>query len=356
MISPEPVQSSSTRESGRPARQLGGSYPEVDRRARRSHTGYRVSWMVWLTIAASLLACARLGQASAPTLSPSGPSGGLTAGTYTRSLSVSGRERSYLVHVPGTLAAAKPAPVVLILHGGGGNAQSVEEMSNYDAESDASGFLAVYPNGTGRLQGVLLTWNAGTCCGYAQSEGVDDVEFIRAVIEDLAGLTPIDRHRIYATGMSNGAIMSYRLACELSDEIAAIAPVSGTLNVEPCLPGRPLSVIHFHGTADENVPYDGGIGDESISRVDFTSVQYTIDFWLDVDGCPDVPEADRSGDIIHQRFAPCDQGTAVELYTVVGGGHAWPGGSKPRGAADTPTQQISATHLSWEFFEANPLP
>jgi polyhydroxybutyrate depolymerase len=309
-----------------------------------------------LSLVVSLLACGGIGQMAAPSIPPAGRSGGLTAGTYTRSLSVGGRPRSYLIHIPERSAGAGPMPVVLVFHGGGGNAQSVVEMSNYDVASEEFGFLAVFPNGTGRLDNLLLTWNAGTCCGYAQETGVDDVEFVRALIEDVAELTPIDLRRIYATGMSNGALMSYRLACELSDEIAAIAPIAGTQNTQPCLPTRPLSVIHFHGTADENAPFDGGIGDKSIAQVDFASVQQTIDFWRAVDGCPEVPMTDRSGDIVHERYAPCDQGAAVELYTIVGGGHAWPGGNRPRGAADVPTQAISATRLSWEFFAAHPLP
>jgi polyhydroxybutyrate depolymerase len=316
----------------------------------------RIKAVAGLALVVSLLACGVAGRATAPSIPPAGQSGELAAGTYTRSISVGGRERSYLIRVPERLAEDGPAPVVLVFHGGGGNAQSAVEMSNYDVASEAYGYVAVYPNGTGRLENLLLTWNAGTCCGYAMGMGVDDVEFVRALIEDVVVLTPIDRHRIYATGMSNSALMSYRLACELADEIAAIAPISGTQNVEPCLPGRPLSVIHFHGTADADAPYDGGVGDKSISRVDFVSVQQTIDFWLEFDGRPRTPIRERSGEIIHDRYGPCDQGTAVELYTIVGGGRAYPGGNKPRGLADTPTQDISATRLSWEFFTAHPMP
>lgn len=309
-----------------------------------------------LAVVMSVLACRGIGPASAPTIAPSGETGVQVAGTYTHSLSVGGRDRSYLIHVPEGLSGGGPAPVVLVFHGGGGNAQSAVEMSGYDSAAEAYGFVAVYPNGTGRLEDALLTWNAGTCCGYAQQMDVDDVEFVHALIEDVATLTPIDRRRVYATGISNGALMSYRLACELSDEIAAIAPIAGTQNFEPCLPARPLSVIHFHGTADQNVPYDGGIGDKSISQVDFASVRQTIDFWLEFDGCPPEPTRVRTGDIVHERYGSCDEGTAVELYTVVGGGHAWPGGNKPRGPADAPTQEISATRLSWEFFAAHPMP
>lgn len=118
----------------------------------------------------------------------------------------------------------------------------------------------------------------------------------------------------------------------------------------------PVSVIHFHGTADENAPYEGGVGDKSISDVGFASVRQTIEFWLAFDGCPAAPVTDRYGGIIHERYAPCDQGTAVELYTVIDGGHAWPGGKRLRAAGDAPTQEISATRLSWEFFSGHLLP
>lgn len=312
--------------------------------------------VVWLVMVVGILSCGGIGQATPLSATRGSRSLLLNPGTSRRSLSVSGWERSYLVHVPEEFDAAAPAAVVLVFHGGGGNAHNAAEMTGYDAQSEASGFLAVYPNGTGRLRNMLLTWNAGECCGYAQEEDIDDVAFVRALIEDLASLVPIDRHRIYATGMSNGAIMSYRLACELSDEIAAIAPVAATQNIESCRPTRPMSVVHFHGTADEYAPYEGGTGEQSISRVDFAPVRQTIEFWLTFNRCPTEPVTQQSRGIIHERYAPCDQGTAVELYTLIGGGHVWPGGQKLRAAADTPTQEISATRLSWEFFSAHPLP
>lgn len=343
-----------------PAPQIQDSEARNSLHARADLThkpGYRrrLKRTVWFPLILSILACGGIRQAIVPSASQVGQPVVLSPGTYARSLSVGGRVRTYLVHVPDRLEAVEPA-VVLVFHGGGGNAQSAVEMTGFDAQSEASGFIVVYPNGTGRLKNLLLTWNAGGCCGYAQVAGIDDVEFVRALIEDLARLISIDRRRIYATGISNGALMSYRLACELSDQIAAIAPVSGTQNVERCLPSRPISVIHFHGTADENAPFAGGIGDKSISQVDFASVRQTIEYWVAFDGCPAEAITERSGDVIHERYGPCDQGTAVELFKVIGGGHAWPGGQKPRGAADTPTQEISATSLSWGFFSAHPMP
>src|SRR5205085_12472741 len=138
----------------------------------------------------------------------------LTAGNHTFALG----ERSYVVHVP---VAQGALPVVINLHGGGSNAESQQRYSGMDAVADREHFIVVYPNGTGR--GRFLVWNAGTCCGRAPMQHIDDVGFIRAVIGDLANRTPIDRHRIYATGLSNGSMMTYRLAAEAPDLVAAIA-------------------------------------------------------------------------------------------------------------------------------------
>ncbi|MBN1580516.1 MAG: polyhydroxybutyrate depolymerase, partial [Anaerolineae bacterium] len=250
----------------------------------------------------------------------------------------------------------QPAPVVLVFHGGGGNAENVQWMIGFTATADAENFIVVYPNGTGRLKDKLFTWNGGTCCGYAVSEAVDDVGFVEALIEDLAGVASIDRQRIYATGMSNGAMMSYRLACELSDVTAAIGPVAATQNVDLCEPERPVPVIHFHGDNDQHAPYEGGVGAESLAGVDFASVEETIDFWVKHNGCMADPQEKQTGDIVHTVYADCDQGADVELYTVVGGGHAWPGGKPGWPGGDEPTQDISANELMWAFFQAHPKP
>jgi polyhydroxybutyrate depolymerase len=152
-------------------------------------------------------------------------------------------------------------------------------MSGFNEVADQNGFIVVYPNGTSLLsEDILLTWNGGTCCGYAQEKNVDDVGFVRAIVPDLQSLVIIDAKRIYATGMSNGGILSHRLACEAADLFAAIAPVSGTLNFSPCNPSRPISVIEFHGTGDQHIPYHGGFGSKSLVNVDFASVQDSVGF------------------------------------------------------------------------------
>ncbi len=206
---------------------------------------------------------------------------GVPAGETTRTLTHDGLERSYILYIPASINWSRPVPIVFVFHGGTGNAESAIRMSGFNGVADQNGFIVVYPNGTGRLSdNKLLTWNGGTCCAYAQENNVDDVGFVRAIVADLQPLVNIDPKRIYATGMSNGGILSQRLACEAADLFAAIAPVSGTLNFSPCNPSQPISVIEFHGTADQKIPYSGGFGPESLVNVDFTSVQDSIGFWV----------------------------------------------------------------------------
>jgi polyhydroxybutyrate depolymerase len=301
----------------------------------------------FLGLALSLLACTR--SAATPQLS---------ANDSRRTITLEGIERTYLVHIPNSSTNNQEAmPVVLAFHGGGGNAENQMRVSNFNPLADEKGFIVAYPNGNGRLEDKLLTWNGGACCGYAVTNNIDDVGFVRALIVDLQTLVNIDEKRIYATGLSNGGIFSYRLACDASDLIAAIAPVSGTLNYTGCSPREPVSVIDFHGTADENVPYDGGVGSKSISGVQFASAKDSIGFWINFDQCPADPQTESFDDIQEDTYSNCADGTAVELYTIINGGHAWPGSNGPAGpGGDQPTTSISATRLIWDFFAAHPKP
>lgn len=298
-----------------------------------------------------ILACARTGRSGAtPTTSAIVPTG-----ESTHILSHDGRDRSYILYVPTSVDGNQPVPLVFVFHGGTGNAQSAILMSGFHEVADHHGFVVVYPNGTGRLNDdILLTWNAGNCCAYAQAENVDDVGFVRAIVTDVQLIANIDAKRIYATGMSNGGMLTHRLACEAADIFAAAAPVAGTLNFLPCNPSEPISVIAFHGTDDQNVPYEGGKGPKSLVEVDFASVPDSIAFWTTFDGCNSQPQTDSFDDIKHEIWTGCADSTSVELYTVIGGGHAWPGGLRGRPEADQPAKTISASSLIWEFFAAHP--
>ncbi len=164
--------------------------------------------------------------------------------------------------------------MVLAFYGGGANASNMVVYSGLNEKADDAGFIVVYPSGTGRLE-KILTFNGGNCCGYVMNNQIDDVEFTRMVLDDLATAANIDPKRVFATGMSNGGIMSYLLASELSDRIAAIAPVGGPMGTESCKPKRPVSVIHFHGTEDECAPFHGGRG-KGVPGTDFYSVEHSI--------------------------------------------------------------------------------
>jgi polyhydroxybutyrate depolymerase len=302
-------------------------------------------FLALLALTLGLLACSKSFR-SAP-----------ASGDTTRTLTVNGIERSYVIHVPSSYDGSQPMPLVMDFHGGGGNAKTQINTSNFEPLADQKEFIVVYPNGDGLLGDKLLTWNGGACCGYAVKNHIDDVGFVRAVIADIEASYRIDPKRIYATGLSNGGIMSQRLACDASDVFAAIGPVSGTLNDPECQPKEPVSVIEFHGTADQHIPYNGGIGDQSLAGVPFASVKDSIDFWLKFDQCPTTPKTETFADIQHDAYSNCADGTAVELYTIIGGGHAWPGGNGPAWpGGDQPTHTISATNLMWDFFSAHPKP
>jgi polyhydroxybutyrate depolymerase len=251
-------------------------------------------------------------------------------------------------------------PVVLVFHGGLGNAELMERFCGLSQKADEAGFIAVYPNGTGRMERAL-TWNGGNCCGYAVQNHVDDVAFTRAVLDDLATRVKVDPRRVYATGMSNGAIMAYRLASELSDRIAAIAPVSGPMGTATCKPNRPVSVIHFHGTADEFAPFAGGSGRKSLAGIKFYSVEQTIHAWVKADDCKEqpltefLPDKNDGTRVKVKKYSGGREGAEVFLVVIEGGGHAWPG-KKPRvNFLGKSTKTVSANDLMWDFFERHPM-
>ena len=284
----------------------------------------------------------------------------LRPGDHSRSLAADGGERTYLVHVPPQYDPAAPMPAVLAFHGGGGNANNMVAFSGLNEKADQAGFIVVYPEGSGRLP-RMLTFNAGNCCGKAAESKIDDVAFTRLVLDDLERIANVDRRRVFATGMSNGAMMSYRLAAELSDRIAAIAPVAGPMGTKDCRPGRAVSVMHFHGDADEFAPFKGGRG-RGPSGTDFYSVQHSIDAWVAANGCRPTPQMtrlpDRADDgttVKEIRYASGRDGAEVVLVVIEGGGHTWPGREPRLRALGASTRDISANDMMWEFFQQHPM-
>jgi polyhydroxybutyrate depolymerase len=281
-----------------------------------------------------------------------------TSGPTPGSIEFHGVARTYSLYVPASLQPGVPVALVVALHGGGGNAANLERTVGVDAIAEREGFLVVYPDGSGRLDEILLTWNAGNCCGYALDEQVDDVGFVRALVEQLSGMYAIDPKQVYATGMSNGGMMSYRLACEAADLFAAVAPVAGALNVADCEPAEPVSVLAIHGTGDQHVLFEGGapiVKADVHERVD-RSVHYAMTFWAAFDGCSLEPQAEQGGTVIHESYSGCQPGLSVELLAVEGGGHAWPGAVKSTAQGDEPSPDLNASEAMWAFFEAHPKP
>jgi polyhydroxybutyrate depolymerase len=287
----------------------------------------------------------------------------LGPGDHNRSLMMADLKRTYLVHIPKSYDGSKPYPVVLAYHGGGSNAEQMVRFCGLNDKADKASFIVVYPNGTGRLE-KLLTWNGGNCCGYAMQKQIDDVAFTKALLDDLAKVVKIDPKRVYATGMSNGAIMAYRLASDLSDRIAAIAPVAGPMGTESCKPKRPVPVIHFHGTDDQFAPFKGGKGEKSLSGTDFFSVDHSIKAWLKANGCNEkeaptiveLPDKAKDGTTIAiKTYAPGKDGAEVVLIVIEGGGHTWPGQEPMLKTLGKSTKNLSANDRLWEFFQKHAL-
>lgn len=266
-----------------------------------------------------------------------------------------GLKRRYILHIPANYDGKSPVPLVIVLHGGGGNALSIMRRTGMNKLADREGFIVVYPEGTGRYKNIL-TWNAGNCCGYAMRMNINDVGFIEKLIDHLISKYGVDPKRVYVAGFSNGGMMAYMLACRLSHKIAGIAVVSGAMNIENCNPSCAVSVIIFHGTADENVPYNGGTGRKALEKRVDKPVSYAVEFWVEHNKCERTPIVEEFGSIRVERYVGGANGTEVVLYTIIGGGHAWPGSTYQGPYGDQPTMEISATDIIWEFFKNHSKP
>jgi len=261
-----------------------------------------------------------------------------------------GRTRTYVLHLPQGREDQPSLPLVLVLHGGGGTASGMPRVSGMNNVADREGFVVAYPQGAGWRNLTRGTWNAGGCCGYAMNRQVDDVGFLRAVMDEIERTFHTDPARVYVTGISNGGMMAYRLACELADRIAAIAPVAGALHYAPCTPIQPVSVVIFHGTADQHVPYKGGQGPAAREHRIDPPVSAAISFWTAHNHCASAPVVDVRGTVKREQYQGCAQQTDVVLYTIEGQGHAWPGGQRGWRFGDAPSRELSASEAMWAFF------
>jgi polyhydroxybutyrate depolymerase len=276
-------------------------------------------------------------------------------------LEYAGRQRTARIYQPSMRIAG--APLILILHGGGGSASSMELLTRgaFNRIADREGAIVVY------AEGVDRHWNDGRDLPEtAARENVDDVGFIRALIEEMALRHPLDRGRIYATGISNGGFMSMRLACDAADAIAAVAPVTAVLSEKlgaRCAPSRPVSIMIINGTEDPLVPWTGGMVKVlGVSRGAVWSADRTFERWLELDGCSgsrrggartDNNPADKTVVVVHRERCRVD--VEVRLYEIQGGGHTWPGGVAyaSERLVGRVSQEMNAAEEIWKFMKGN---
>ena len=264
-------------------------------------------------------------------------------------LVVDGIERSYLLYNP-IFSNAKDLPLMIVLHGGLGNARYVEKVTGMNEVAKTGKFIVAYPNGIGgrfRFMKNRRTWNAGDCCGNAVRNNVDDVSFIEKLIDDIDSRFSIDTRRVYVTGMSNGAMMAYRLAREIPDKIAAIIPVAGALTVDNFDSAKDVPVLHIHGEQDPNVPISGGIGPMSVAGVSFRPLRDTVKLITRSRHCLTPEEKILNGKIRVTSYR-CKKGAPVEILIIKGGRHVWPGG-RGRNNRSPDDQYLSASKQAWEF-------
>lgn len=278
-------------------------------------------------------------------------------GDYTFSFSHNGLNRFYKIHVPEKYNFLAPGALLLAFHGGGGDMGHQSNDKNYKqiSKSEAEGYVVVFPNGYSKFNsGKFATWNAGKCCADARDKNSDDVGFIREMINRITQQINIDKKRIYSTGMSNGAMMSYRLACEMSDVIKAIAAVAGTDNTVDCNPKNPVSILHIHAKNDDHVLFNGGMGSKAQEKsqvTDYQSVPSTISKWVKLNGCNEKPNRVLEKEKVYcDLYTGCKNNVEVKLCVTEDGGHSWPGGQKVLRASEPNSKAISANDVIWDFF------
>lgn len=282
------------------------------------------------------------------------------------SIEYAGSSRHYLISVPPQYSPEHRYPLLLVFHGGGGNPGQVLQSSDIVARAAKENWILVAPAGSGRFA-RLLTWNVGFGFGYAMRTKVDDIGFVRYLFAVLKSKYSIDANRVYATGISNGGILCHLLAAELSDQIAAIAPLVATAGgrareqrrwTVPATPKQPVSVIAFNGALDQRVPSDGGWQQKATGHdpVEMWSVKQTIDFWVRHDRCNQAPAVENDEAKRYRRltYSACAAGSEVVQYLLLNQGHAWPGGKKGYRRADQPSPLVSANELMFAFFKTHP--
>ncbi|MFO0760993.1 MAG: PHB depolymerase family esterase [Byssovorax sp.] len=286
----------------------------------------------------------------------------LDPGSTTQKISAGGRDRTFVLHVPASAPAAGTRMLILALHGNGGQGVQQEDLTGFSALSDRDGFVVIYPDG------IDKSWADGRGTTDADMQGVDDVGFLRALIDWAVQNQGVDPKNVHATGHSNGGMMASRLGCDLSDKIASIGPNAAELPElvsKTCAPVHPMSVMTFHGTDDPFVPYGGGELPKGAGGV-VLGAEAARTFWAEKAGCAATskttgePDRDPSdGTTVDREDSQnCKGGAEVVLFTVHGGGHTWPSGHRdlPEALVGKVTRDVSASELLIDFFAAHTLP
>lgn len=275
-----------------------------------------------------------------------------------------GLRRSYRVHLPPGYNAARPLPMVVVVHGAFDTAGGMERFTGFSDLADQEHFIALYPNGIGIL-GYLQHWNAGHCCGKAAADEIDDVGFLARVIEDACARLAVDRRRIYMTGFSNGGMMVYRFASERGDLLAAVAPLAATAGGRPAAtapewsgadPVRPMPVLAMHGLADSHVPFAGGPSPAQGGSRQYWPVMRSLDLWIRKNGCGTTPvtRSERHGKVLVSTWQDGAHGADVVLYLLEGWDHRWPGPYFTAALdAGDPLRDFDAASIIWDFFKGH---
>jgi polyhydroxybutyrate depolymerase len=306
-----------------------------------------VTLVVGVLVTTVTTACGRQESARSPAGSNDKTATPLAPGDYERHVNSGGLDRSYLLHIPAGSTADKPSPLLIMFHPALSSGKRFAALTNMSEVAGKAGYVVAYPDGYRR------TWNAGDCCGAAHKDGVDDVAFTKALIADIEGVVAVDRTRIYAAGFSNGGAMAYRLACEMSDQISAVAAASTAMHMTPeqCRPAKPVSILHFHGREDTIAPINGGQGSAAQETGNQQPLSVTIGHWVQVDGCQDQPETVlRRGSATEVTYPGCKDDTAVTVCIIDNMGHHWPGAKgNSRSRTGPQSYDINATQMVVEF-------
>lgn len=279
-------------------------------------------------------------------------------GDYSFQLTHKGVQRFYNLHVPPSyLNKKRPLPLMIALHGGGGDMvlMGKDKYFRLNTKADQENFIVVYPNGYAACDLIRATWNAGKCCGESRDNNIDDVGFLKAMIEKISKDFMIDQKKIFAAGMSNGGMMSYRLACELPEMFAGVASIAGTDETKVCRPKKAIDILHIHAMDDDHSLFYGGRGnvfkDPSVVT-NFISVPDTIQLWVKHNHCHEKPiRILEKKNVWCDRYTGCDNNSRVQLCVTQNGGHSWPGGEKiPNPKMGIPSLDLSAVDVIWDFF------